>query len=267
MICEAQTHDQNHFVTLTYDPESLPENADLQQADMQNFFKRLRKEIAPHKIRYVYSAEYGDEYSRPHYHAIIYGLTIPDLIQNDSNDRGEPLYGSKFLDRIWAHGQTSTGAVTPQSCGYVAGYMLKDSTGNYDKRTPYICVDPDTGEMTERKRPFARYSNRPGIGKNWLLKYYKSVFVANDDMVRLPDLSIRPTPPYFFDQLQKIDPELYAQVKLKRESSIDDPHNLWNNTPDRKKVRAICRDANLKGSTRGSKTKKQNHVFLNETLS
>ena len=261
MMCESQMHDQKHFVTLTYNEENLPDDGSLHQEDMQNFFKRLRFEIRPTKIRYVYSAEYGDEFSRPHFHAIIYGLEIPDLIVNGINERGEKLHSSEFLDRIWKHGYTSTGAVTSQSCGYVAGYMLKDSQGDYDKRNPYLIIDPITGEMEERNRPFARYSSRPGIGKAWLEKWPDSV---QDDCVRQIDGSIRPLPQYFFDSLEKIKPELYAKLKSKREASLNDPHVLWNNTPSRLKTRAICRDAKMNHSKRGTEQKQQNHYFLKE---
>lgn len=264
MMCETQMHNESHFVTFTYNPENLPENADLREADMQKFFRRLRKKIKPQKIRYVYSGEYGEQFSRPHFHAIIWGLHVPDLIINDRNDRGEPLSSSQFLDEIWQHGYTSTGAVTPQSCGYVAGYMLKDSQGEYDKRNPYLCIDPITGEMTERKRPYARYSTHPGIGKSWLLKFTNSVFPR--DHVRLLDKTVRPTPPYFFDQLKTIDRPLYDRVKLQRDTAIRDPYNEWNNLPARKKVRAICRTAKMNLAKRGSKNKQQNHHFIKGAL-
>lgn len=258
MMHEASLHEHNQFSTFTYTDSDLPPNGDLDQVHMQKFFKRLRKEFAPNKIRYVYSGEYGTKYSRPHYHAILFGLELNDLIQKQVNDRGEPLYSSAILDRIWGKGITTTGAVTPQSCGYVAGYMLKDIKGNYKKTDPetgkslpYFSINTETGEYTERKRPFARYSNRPAIGKNWFEKYPESCFPR--DFIITAKLDRVSVPPYYFDLLKKSDPEMHASILAKRNKAIDDPKVRWNSTAPRLETREICKKAELKKYARGSK--------------
>ena len=72
------------FLTMTYDDEHLPVvydpatervRATLVKTDFQKYIKRVRKSIHPQKIRYFACGEYGEETQRPHYHAIIYGIS------------------------------------------------------------------------------------------------------------------------------------------------------------------------------------------------
>lgn len=274
MMHEAQMHEQSQFVTLTYNDESIPINGDLCEYDMQTFWKRLRDKHEA-KIRYVYSAEYGGEYSRPHYHAIIFGLDVPDLEKQGQNKRGESLYKSTWLDEIWGNGYTTTGTVTQQSCAYVAGYMLKDSLGNYHKTEkhvdqetgkvsrrliPYISINTKTGECQERARPFARFSTKPGIGATWYEKYKGDVF-PHDHLV-IQDGKKSSVPDYYFRKLEKENPELHAALKSKREASIWTDAGIRENTNQRRAVRAICRDDRIKKSARGSCHQEENLTFL-----
>lgn len=265
MMHEASLHSSNQFVTFTYAPDHLPKNGDLDQTHMQKFFKRLRKEFSPTKIRYVYAAEYGGKRSRPHYHAILFGLFLDDLIFEKNNDRGDPLYGSQTLDRIWQKGHCFVGAVTDQSCGYVASYMLKDINGDYDKRNDYTTVNVTTGELTKRKRPFARYSTTPGIGKAWFDKNHADVFPG--DVCRTDPLDgdiIRPVPRYYFDLIAKSDPEMHARVKAKRRAELDSPKNRANSTPERMTVRETCKLAKINAKSRGTKTEQQHTMYIAE---
>lgn len=52
------------FLTLTYSDENCP--LSLSKRELQLFWKRLRKAIAPRKIKYFSCGEYGDLYGRPH---------------------------------------------------------------------------------------------------------------------------------------------------------------------------------------------------------
>lgn len=54
------------FLTLTYNDENLPPDGSLVKADLQKFFKRLRKDLA-NPIKYYACGEYGDRFKRPHY--------------------------------------------------------------------------------------------------------------------------------------------------------------------------------------------------------
>lgn len=108
----------SHFVTFTYNEENIPTTPNrwktLCTADLQKFFKRLRK-VCPAKVSYYAVGEYGSTGQRPHYHAIIFNCTNPDFFQLLWADRRN---GNDF-------GNVFIGDVTSNSCGYVAGYIQK----------------------------------------------------------------------------------------------------------------------------------------------
>lgn len=146
MMQEFKHHDKACFATLTYDDDNLPMRLlpcgecvfPLVKSDLQKFWKLLRKY---RKVRYFACGEYGDRFGRPHYHAIIYGV-----------DPSE----SALIEKCWHRGQIKLGTVTPDSCNYVAKYMVKKLKGSsLDEK---LAVDPDY--VPE----FVLMSRRPGIG-------------------------------------------------------------------------------------------------------
>ena len=117
-VHEAQLHDYNSFITLTYDDQHLPQNASLRKEDFQKFMKRLRKEL-DYPIRFFHCGEYGENafkgkfssqpsvkrkqmkhleqyklsaLGRPHYHAIIFGHDFPDREYLATTDRDWETY-------------------------------------------------------------------------------------------------------------------------------------------------------------------------------
>ena len=146
---EASLNVHNSFITLTYNDEHLPPNESVVKRDIQLFLKRLRKQLAKDdiRIRYFCCGEYGDLKGRPHYHMIIFGWLPEDLEFLKITKRGENIYRSKFLEKIWPLGYVSVGDLTLQSAKYTALYMQK-----LVKRRPG--QDP----------PFQLMSKAPGIG-------------------------------------------------------------------------------------------------------
>ena len=69
---EAQLHERNSFVTLTYKGD-VPDEG-LRYRDFQLFMKRLRKYASGQQIRFYMCGEYGDEKGRPHFHACLFGV-------------------------------------------------------------------------------------------------------------------------------------------------------------------------------------------------
>lgn len=139
---EASLHEYSSFVTLTYSPEFLPAGATLVPEDITKFLKRLRKSIAPHKIRYFAVGEYGDKSERPHYHLALFGLG--------------PLHAQVIAD-AWSVNKTPIGHIVvgdlnQYSAGYVAGYVTKKMTSFDDER------------LNGRHPEFARMSTSPGLG-------------------------------------------------------------------------------------------------------
>lgn len=49
---EASLYPENSFITLTFNDEHLPNNRSLDVSIFQKFMKRLRKEVAPLRIRF-----------------------------------------------------------------------------------------------------------------------------------------------------------------------------------------------------------------------
>lgn len=144
---EAQLHNQNCFITLTYSDEYFPHDGKIDKRELQLFFKRLRKAIAPTKLRYIACGEYGDTTKRPHYHALIFGLDFRDLRSQKVTDSS---YTHPVLTECWGKGICQIDPVTLGSIMYVCGYVNKKLS------------DEDT---------FSLMSRRPGIGKLWLDKY------------------------------------------------------------------------------------------------
>lgn len=118
--CEKAT-----FITLTYDNEHLPDKSNLKRKDVQDFLKRLRRKIEPLKIRFFGCGEYGSKGSRPHYHLIIFGYQFEDLIFLKRTKRGENIYRSPFLEKIWTFGFSSVGYVNEETIKYCTKYLQK----------------------------------------------------------------------------------------------------------------------------------------------
>lgn len=145
------------FLTLTYDNDHLPSGGTLVKRDVQLFNKRLRKRLT---YRYYFAGEYGDTTHRPHYHAILFGVDVADLKLLHAGY--DPLSHGWFGHLSeWPLGGVYVGGCTPQSCEYVAGYVLKKVTGKSSEK--YYA---DRGVIPE----FAMMSRRPGIGFEWALK-------------------------------------------------------------------------------------------------
>lgn len=159
ILLESFMHEKSCFVTLTYDKEHLPEGNTLVPADLRNFFKRLRLRIAPHRIRYFGVGEYGENTSRPHYHAAVFGLGEED---------------SSEITSAWGKGHTLTGSLTKDSAQYICGYVTKKLTK---------LGDPLLGG---RFPEFSRMSRRPGIGANAMSVIADSL--TTDGGVRLLEL-------------------------------------------------------------------------------
>lgn len=90
-----------YFVTLTYSPENVPYNKYglkvLVKKDLQKFFKRLRQRqkrgdiTIEHlrnnlsfndKVKYYACGEYGEQFLRPHKHAIIYNASEKNILKS-----------------------------------------------------------------------------------------------------------------------------------------------------------------------------------------
>lgn len=193
---EKQLHKDSCFLTLTYDDEHLPRDYSLHKEHLTNFFKRLRFNESI-KFRYFACGEYGDLYSRPHYHVILFGYRPDDLVPVGQS-MGNILYTSPKILKAWQNqGYVSLGEVTFESCAYTARYIMKKITG--DKAEEYY---------HGREPEYVVMSRRPGIAHDWLLKYDGDVY-PNDYVVVRGDIKTKP--PRYFDNLYA---QLYGEGAL-----------------------------------------------------
>ena len=174
------------FVTLTYDDEHVPKcqqdignvrlkDDTLDKKDFQDFMKRLRKRLDS-PIKYYACGEYGSHTFRPHYHAIIYGLSELDV---------------DTIQASWPKGFVDVGDVTLQSCNYVAGYVQKKLYGNVAEEV-----------YGARQCPFSLMSK--GLGRKYFEEHWQDMI--NQGFIRYRDKHI-PIPRYFWKLMldDKID--------------------------------------------------------------
>jgi hypothetical protein len=233
---EASQHEENCFITLTYNDKNLPENGSLDKRAFQLFMKRLRKKYEPKKIRFFHCGEYGELHQRPHYHACLFGLDFKDK-KLWQITKEIPLYTSKELQELWPYGFSTIGQVTFKSAAYVARYIMKKVTGDKAEQH-YQVTDPQTGEITQRTPEYTTMSRRPGIGKNWLEKYEADVYPG--DFVVIAGKKMRP--PKFYDRQYEIaDPKTWTRIKSRRK--INAKKNPEENTTERLTVRRKVKEA------------------------
>nr|WAE43834.1 MAG: replication initiator protein [Microviridae sp.] len=201
---ESELYCANCFITLTYADEFLPVRG-VCVRDFQLFMKRLRKSIGT-AVRYFHCGEYGEKFSRAHYHALLFGYDFPDKVFLKVR-RGERVFLSQMLTDLWGKGKTEVGSVTIRSASYVARYCLKKVNSNCSSG---FYVDSD-GVMSNPE--YVTMSRRPGIGKGWYDKYKGDVFPS--DSVIVNGVEVRP--PKFYDRMYDIEnPSDFARIKAAR---------------------------------------------------
>lgn len=128
---EANSWKHVAFVTLTYSDEFLPRNPftfepTLDKKELQLFWKRLRKRLK-RKIKYFACGEYGSLNSRPHYHAIIYGLDALNDSDRQAVIDSWPYCESFMFD--WKKKHNAIDVANEHCMRYVAGYVQKKLFG------------------------------------------------------------------------------------------------------------------------------------------
>lgn len=213
LMHESKMHNENAFITLTYDNEHLPPVGTLVPGHLQSFHKKLHNRLLYDRgvgVRYYGCGEYGELNKRPHYHSIIFGYAFPDKLLYSKNARGENIYRSAMLNDIWGMGECRIGAVTFESAQYVANYCLKKVDGKKRAEGHYLVYDAD-GVVSERIPEFAHMSRRPGIGTSYFEKYgheikaHDSIVVNGREVpsIRYYDLKIEATDPRGMELLKR----------------------------------------------------------------
>ncbi len=169
-VHEAKMHEENCFITLTYDDQHL-ESPKLIYRHWQEFMWKLRSKLRRADIDTPISVsvvgEYGEANKRPHWHALLFGWKPKDLEYLRTSDRGDKIYKSATLEALWGKNDTDKkpneiGEVTFESAGYVSRYNAKKLIHGKDHEHDY--------------HPIARKSSKYAIGKKWLEQNYKDLF-------------------------------------------------------------------------------------------
>lgn len=253
---EAQLHDSNIFVTLTYNDDNLPTDLSLNYRHYQLFMKRLRKDFAGRNVRFYMCGEYGEDFQRPHFHACLFNCFFTDRKLYSNLASGAKLYTSERLSELWPYGFSSIGDVTFESAAYVARYCMKKVTGPAAV-AHYERVNYATGEVCSVEPEFTRMSLKPGIGADWFKRYRSDVFGSKkefgDDASGVRDYVIvrgmKMKPPRYYDNMLKSAEDFSSDyvefLRQQKAASLGD-----ENTPERLAVREKCVEASLQRKVR-----------------
>lgn len=223
-LMELKYHKHSYFLTLTYDDEHLNyvelfnndgviyERPTLVKEDFTKFMKRLRFQYSldhDNKLRFFMCGEYGGKTLRPHYHAIIFGLEIPDLKVYKQSSIGDTYYTSEWLNKVWQKGFVVIGEANEQSCGYVARYTLKKAFNE----------DESLYNDSDLEREFVNCSRRPGIAAQY--------FEDNPDILQYdtfalstPNGGVQVRPPRYFAKLAEKNKDFTLSLKQTKKEQL-----------------------------------------------
>jgi len=244
-VHESQMHQENSFVTLTYDQEHLPHDGSLNKEHFQKFMKRLRRANEKKTIRYFHCGEYGERLERPHYHACLFGIDFDDRIPFRC-DNDVITYTSETLTKIWGMGFTTCGELNYQTAAYTARYIMKKITG--DKAdSHYQRFDPITGEIYKLQPEYTTMSlgrkKGDGLGARFFKKYETDFFPS--DECPIPGKGVDQAVPRYYETLYaEKNPDQYAAIKQRRQEYHQKQKHDF--TPERLQQREKVKDAQLK---------------------
>lgn len=229
-VHEASLYDRNVFITLTYSDEELPPGGTLVKRDFQLFMKRLRKKFGE-GIRYYMCGEYGEKYSRPHFHACLFNCDFPDRRLVGSRN-GFNYFDSEILSELWGKGLCRIGDVTFESAAYVARYVTKKMVAPSTAKLDSIgdSLDPETLRKLRAARAAVdrHYGGRlpeytqmskqdGGIGKGFFEKFQGDMYPR--DYVVFEGKQLKP--PKYYDSLFELQqPSVMDLLKMRRRSSV-----------------------------------------------
>ncbi len=216
---EAQMHEENTFITLTYDEKNLPRTKNgtptLEKSDFVLFMKRLRKQT-PQKVSFFHCGEYGELDNRPHHHALLFNRGFSDKYPW-RKERDYCLYRSQELETLWPFGHSEIGEANFKTAGYIARYQIKTQK-----------------QISGVIQPYLTMSRRPGIGRTWIKKWISDVY-PSDECVTIDGQTYRP-PRYYDDQLEKQQPQLLAELKANRIAKLTEEAKTGFRKTDKEKI-------------------------------
>lgn len=217
-VHEAKLHENNIFLTLTYDEEHL-KSPKLEYLDWQLFMKSLRESITRDisdpdlreklYIPFMVTGEYGELHKRPHWHAILFNYWPDDATPKYTTDLDHEVYTSEKIRALWKKGNIEFGSVTMESAGYVARYAAKKLVHGKDHEHDL--------------HPIHQTSKKRAIGRSWIEKYYQHTF--DNGFVVLPNGQTAQIPRYYVDWVKKNKPDVFRKyvtgIKLENQKQAE----------------------------------------------
>lgn len=200
-----------HFITLTYDDETIPYSDSfiptLDYGDFQRMIKRVRKNYRTKKpIKYFAVGEYGSKTDRPHYHVIIFNAENPENITNEWQKYG------------FAH----VGNVSDSSIYYTLKYCLKnidDETKQLDRKPEKALISKKLGlsYLTPQMIKYFKDDNSrsvtlQGNKKVALPRYYRDKIYSNEEKAE----RVKKMQKIIAEKYEKTINPLYVQIQQKR---------------------------------------------------
>lgn len=256
-VCEAQMHERNCLILLTY--EKAPAGGSLSLSDWRAFVKRLSRVVG--KFRYFHAGEYGTINGRPHDHALLFGVDFSDKKYFKKSAAGFNLYRSACLSDVWKKGHATVAGCSFESAGYLARYLMdkptltkgiKNDDGITIGRTwtekaiaKYgEVVNVGTGEITLAKKPeYLTMSRRPGIGESWLRKYWRDIYPH--DFFTLRSGTKMPPPRYFDEKVAEWNLVDMNEIKLHRIDRCQKKEEVWSDVLKKMQLLDVNRDDRL----------------------
>lgn len=208
LLHELSYHDDAVFLTLTYDDAHVPPNMSLRKRDLQLFFKRIRKALGVRRIKYFACGEYGDETFRPHYHCIIYGLSLAeadkDIVTNNWQhcDWTVPVIHNR-----------SFGLVEPDSIRYVAQYIDKKFSGDLAEQE----------YKNKGREPVFRLLSK-GLGKQYAIDTQEQI----KDNMYITLNGVRMSIPRYYCKLLDLDTRELTDQAMYKDSEVNEHYTGLN---------------------------------------
>ena len=239
-VHEASLHEENCYLTLTYSDEHLPENGSLTKgpnSHFTKFMKTLREDLRtreePKFIRFFQCGEYGDNFSRPHHHVIIFGYHPPksesEVIRKDGD---YTYYTCDTFSQHWKYGYHDFSNFSFNNAAYVARYLMKKITGEKAEEH-YQGLQPE----------YITMSRNPGIAADWFKKFQTDLYPSDNVVINGKKMSV----PKFYDKLlEEIDPNHLQELKKeRRKRALSNPEESSSPRLRTKEHVAIRRQENV----------------------
>lgn len=193
-VLESLYHEENYFITLTYDDDHVPSDGFIHREHMREFQKRVWRKFPG--VRFFGCGEYGSKNLRPHFHLIAFGLNLTDF-----KSVGNGLMESKTIKELWPYGFNYIGEVNYMTCNYVAQYCNKKAFGDLKYNVPPM------------NREYVFMSTKPGIGYQWCQDHLSSVLEYDAVFGPFGSSKSAALPRYFQKIAEDLDGDKFKELK------------------------------------------------------